>query len=149
MPLRRRTGIMWGTQICSFICAVSDWAVDADAVTALGWRTSRAQGLGAISSTMGNRSLLPWFSFINCKPCSLKILKLSLPFTKITGAQQEEASSISVLLSSFLLFNPLFFFFFFPSFAYDHLICMRMTFVAPVISSDNGQLAKRIWKHIP
>lgn len=33
------------------------------------------------------------------------------------------------------------FFFFSP---YNQLICMRMTFVAPVISSDNGQLAKRI-----
>lgn len=44
----------------------------------------------------------------------------------------------------FLATQPSLFLFFFSSFAYDHLICMRMTFVAPVISSDNGQLAKRI-----
>lgn len=146
MQLRRRTGIMWGTQICSFLCAVSDGAVGADAAAALGWRTSRAQGLGAVSSTMGNSSLLPCFSFINCTPCSLKIFKLSLPSTKITarGSQQHFCA-----VELFLATQPSFFLFFFPSFAYDHLICMRMTFVAPVISSDNGQLAKRIWKHIP
>lgn len=95
--------------------------------------------LGSVSSTVKNRPLFLYVSPINCRPYCLNTQILPLPFKRITSAQQEEASSVSVLLSSFLLLNPLLSFL-----AYDQLICMRMTFVAPVISSDNGQLAKRI-----
>lgn len=146
MRLKRRTGIMWGTQICSFICATSDWAVYADTVKALGCRTTRAQGLGAISSTMGNRSLLSCVSFINCKTLFFKNLYIipSLHQNYRCTARNSQQHFCAVEL--FLATQPSFFF---SSFAYDQLICMRMTFVAPVISSDNGQLAKRIWKHIP
>lgn len=64
--------------------------------------------IGAASFGTSSHPLLPFVSYINHKPYSLKIYLLSIFFKRITGAQQEEAGSISALLSSFSLLKPLF-----------------------------------------